>query len=285
MSVRFGTDGVRGVANAEITAEIALAIGRATARVFAARAAVVIGRDTRRSGPMLEAAVAAGVCAEGADAVLLGVVPTPAVAVGSARDGVPGVIISASHNPFADNGIKLFAPGGRKLTDAEQAEVEAAIADVLRRRRAAGLDRRRASARCATDARRRGRRATSRPSSPRSRAATWTGCAWSSTAPTVPPRTVAPAGAPRARAPRSRCCRADPDGTQHQRGCGSTHPAALQRAVVADGADVGIAFDGDADRLLAVDHTGALVDGDQIIAMCALDLRRTRAARPPTPWW
>ena len=131
MSVRFGTDGVRGVANSEITAEIALAIGRATALVFPSPR-VVIGRDTRRSGPMLEAAVAAGVASQGADAVTLGVVPTPAVALISARDRVPGVVISASHNSFEDNGIKVFAPGGLKLSDAEQARVEASVAAALR---------------------------------------------------------------------------------------------------------------------------------------------------------
>jgi phosphoglucosamine mutase len=130
MTVRFGTDGVRGVANQDITPEIALAIGRAAVRVFGS-ARVLVGRDTRRSGPLLEAAVAAGICAEGATAVLLGVVPTPAVAFGSERDGVVGVMISASHNPYADNGIKLFAPGGRKLNDVEQSEVEAVIADAL----------------------------------------------------------------------------------------------------------------------------------------------------------
>ena len=130
MHIRFGTDGVRGEANSALTVETALALGRAAARVFPT-SRVVIGRDTRRSGPMLELAVAAGVCAEGADAVLLGVVPTPAVAAVSAQEKITGVMISASHNPFYDNGIKLFAPGGRKLSDAEQAQVEAALEDLL----------------------------------------------------------------------------------------------------------------------------------------------------------
>src|SRR6516162_4251543 len=109
--MRFGTDGVRGVANAELTPEFALSLGRAAARVLGGDH-FLIGRDTRRSGPMLEAALAAGLCAEGRTVELLGVLPTPAVACLSALDGVGAAVISGSHNPYADNGIKLFAPGG-----------------------------------------------------------------------------------------------------------------------------------------------------------------------------
>ena len=125
---RFGTDGVRGLANDELTAELAVALGRAAARVLGGPRSVVIGRDTRRSGPMLEAAVAAGVCAEGADVRLARGGPHAGRGAAAARDGVPGIVISASHNPYADNGIKLFGPGGRKLTDAEQSAVEDAAA-------------------------------------------------------------------------------------------------------------------------------------------------------------
>src|SRR5690606_29384696 len=129
VSLSFGTDGVRGLANAELTPELALALGRATARVLGPTPSVVVGRDTRRSGPMLEAAFVAGLAAEGVDALLLGVAPTPAVAWVSADAGIPGAVVSASHNPFGDNGIKLFAAGGRKLTDEVEAAVEAAVAE------------------------------------------------------------------------------------------------------------------------------------------------------------
>ncbi len=264
---RFGTDGVRGLANVQITAELAVALGRATARVFPS-ATVVIGRDTRRSGPMLEAAVAAGVCAEGADARMAGVVPTPAVAAAAARDGVPGIVISASHNPFADNGLKVFAPGGRKLSDAEQSAIEEAIHeltspgahpgvtgagigttlvddDVLERYLddvAAVLDDRDLAGLhvvldCANGA--------------NSEAA---------------PRLFERLGA------RCSVIAAAPDGLNINEDCGSTHPAGCQDAVRAEGADAGIAFDGDADRVLAVGHDGSLIDGDRILAMAAVDL-------------
>src|SRR5690348_12429916 len=116
MPLRFGTDGVRGVANQDLTPEFTVALGRAAARVLEGRR-VVIGRDTRVSGSMLEAALAVGFAAEGVSVEALGVVPTPAVAYFAALEGVPGAMISASHNAFTDNGIKLFARGGRKLPD------------------------------------------------------------------------------------------------------------------------------------------------------------------------
>ncbi|MGH9093656.1 MAG: phosphoglucosamine mutase, partial [Acidimicrobiales bacterium] len=129
MTLRFGTDGLRGVAGRELTPELAQALGRAAGRRLGRPGgAWLIGRDTRRSGPMLQAALAAGLAAEGVDVVDVGVIPTPGVAALAAAYGTPAAMISASHNPFADNGIKLFATGGRKLTD----EVEAALeADLL----------------------------------------------------------------------------------------------------------------------------------------------------------
>src|ERR1700751_5615243 len=120
---RFGTDGVRGVANEELTAELALALGRPAARVPPAPV-FVVGRDTRRSGPMLQAAFSAGLAAEGADVADLGVIPTPGVASVAAARGVPGAMVSASHNPFPDNGIKLFSREGTKLPTDVEAEIE-----------------------------------------------------------------------------------------------------------------------------------------------------------------
>ena len=122
--MKFGTDGVRGRALEELTPELVLALGRAAGRVLGASTCVIV-RDTRESGPMLEAALASGLAAEGVEVVRLGVAPTPAAAWLSAADGVIAAVISASHNPYQDNGVKLFAPGGRKLTDDEETALEA----------------------------------------------------------------------------------------------------------------------------------------------------------------
>ncbi len=274
MTVRFGTDGVRGVAGRDLTPEIALAIGRAAVRAFGARR-VVIGRDTRRSGPLLEAAVAAGICAEGADAVLAGVVPTPAVAFAAERDQVVGVVISASHNQYADNGIKLFAPGGVKLSDEQQSAVEAEIDRALSPPSGPGasIDDAPTGERVGTlladvdlahdyaasiEGVTEGRRLDG--------LRVVVDCA-NGAASAIAPDVLADLGAEVV------VLFAEPDGTNINDGCGSTHPEELQRAVVEEGAHLGLAFDGDADRLLAVDERGRLVDGDQILALCATDLR------------
>ena len=278
--LKFGTDGVRGVANAELTPELAVALGRAAARVLAGQR-FAIGRDTRRSGPMLEAALCAGLASEGVDVVLLGVAPTPEVAWWAATENAPAAVVSASHNPFADNGIKLFTAGGRKLPDdvEERLELElqrqlgtvvsssgaavperpagaagaqpvgadvgavqsldahadygAAVAASLGGRRLDGV---RAVVDCANGA-----------------------------ASQVAPRVLAGLGVG------VEVIHAEPDGTNINAGCGSTHPGELAGEVVARGADVGVAFDGDADRVLLVDAAGALVDGDHIVAICAID--------------
>jgi phosphoglucosamine mutase len=268
VSLKFGTDGVRGVANAELTPELVLALGRAAARVLGA-GQWLTGRDTRRSGPLLQAALAAGLAAEGATVVDLGVVPTPAVAALGAERGLPGAVISASHNPFADNGVKLFGPGGGKLSD----ELEAALEAELPRLTAGGERESRTGPDVGT--------VTTDPA-----AIDWylahlleslagrqldglgvvVDCA-NGAASVVGPAALRAAGAD------VTVLHAEPDGTNINEGCGSTHPADLQHAVVSSGADVGLAFDGDSDRVLAVDGKGGLVDGDHLIALCALDLR------------
>jgi phosphoglucosamine mutase len=214
---------------------------------------------------MLEAAFVAGVTAAGVAARLLGVAPTPAVAWVAARDGIPGAVISASHNPFGDNGIKLFAPGGRKLSETEERAVEAAMAD------GAGVRAEGAAVGVATDV-------------------TDEVDAWvAALVATLGGRRLdglrvvldlAHGAASEVGAPALRSLGADvvvladrPDGTNINDRCGATHTEALQAAVVAEGADLGIALDGDADRCLAVDAGGALVDGDQILAVLALDRR------------
>jgi phosphoglucosamine mutase len=255
---------VRGIANRELTPELALALGRALGGRLAGGARVLIGRDTRRSGPMLEGALAAGLASAGADAVLLGVIPTPAVAeLVAGGDAVAGAVISASHNPFPDNGIKLFGGDGFKLADAEEAAVEEALDEPGERPEAAGLG--------AVEHWHEGRERYIAAMLER-RAVDLSGlslvvdCANGATAVTAPPvlerlgATVHAIGV-------------EPDGVNINEGVGSTHLELLARTVVARGADLGLAFDGDGDRVLAVDASGATVDGDQILAVCALDLR------------
>jgi phosphoglucosamine mutase len=275
--LKFGTDGVRGVANSELTPELALALGRAAARVLGGPR-FAVGRDTRRSGPLLEAALSAGLAAEGVDVVSLGVVPTPAVAWWSDSESAPAAMVSASHNPFGDNGIKLFSAGGRKLADDVEEALEAELARLLAEgpnggaaaptgagvgavTAAAGAIDGYAASVVASLA---GRRLDG--------LSAVVDCA-NGSASVVAPGVLRDLGVD------VQVVHAEPDGTNINHGCGSTHPEALAATVMSRGADVGIAFDGDADRVLLVDEAGAVVDGDQIIALCALD-RHDRGALP-----
>lgn len=279
--LKFGTDGVRGVANAELTPEFALALGRAAARVLGGDRCAV-GRDTRRSGPMLEAALAAGLASEGVDVVLLGVVPTPAVAWWSAAEGAPAAMVSASHNPFADNGIKLFAAGGRKLPDDVERRLEDELQRLVHRRPAdegaAGGDRPVPTGAAL------GRIAPAEGADAGYRAAVVASLAGrrldglravvdcaNGAASAVAPAVLRELGV------EVEVVHDRPDGTNINDGCGSTHVERLGPLVAERGADLGIAFDGDADRVLLVDGAGQVVDGDQIIAMCAID-RHERGA-------
>jgi phosphoglucosamine mutase len=271
LSLSFGTDGVRGVANTELTPELALALGRAAARVLGPASSVVVGRDTRRSGPLLESAFVAGLASAGVDALLLGVVPTPAVAWVSAVEEIPGAVVSASHNPFGDNGIKLFAPGGRKLTDEVEADIEEALTD--------GAGPRPTGA------------AVGSPVAGEARVGAWIDAVGA----TLGGRHLdglrvvvdcANGAASFVAGPLLGALGADvvtvndrPDGTNINHECGATHPAGLAAAVVEHGAALGLALDGDADRCIAVDAAGQVVDGDQILAVLALD-RRHRGVLP-----
>ena len=252
MALRFGTDGVRGVANAELTPELALVLGRAAARVLAADRAV-IGRDPRRSGPMIEGALAAGFASAGCTVDLVGVVPTPAVAHLSETGGGIGAVISASHNNFADNGIKLFAPGGRKLPD----DVEEAIETELERELAGDVGARPSGTGVGVI----------RPDNEGARVyvdhlvslfpdpGTLTGldialdCANGATS-AIAPEVFDRLGA------RVVVRAAAPDGSNINDRCGATHPEPLADAVRDGAFELGLAFDGDGDRLIAVDHTG-----------------------------
>ncbi len=268
MTLRFGTDGVRGVANAELTPELVVALGRAAARVLGG-GPFLVGRDTRISGPLLQAALSAGLATEGSDVIDLGVLPTPGVAWLSAADARPAAVISASHNPFPDNGVKFFSAGGRKLSDETEAALEAELDRLLAhpaaepRRTGAGLGRLLAGA---GHARYENALAASIGGRSLEGLSVVLDCA-NGAASQVAPAVLRALGAEVA------VLHDAPDGVNINAGCGSTHPEELQRAVVALRADAGLAFDGDADRVLAVDHTGALVDGDQLIAICAVDRR------------
>lgn len=279
MAGLFGTDGVRGVAGVDLTADLARSLALAAAGQLAdgvVRPLVVVGRDSRPSGPWLQDAVVDGLTTAGADVVLLGVIPTPAIARAVA-DGLPdidgrpsfGVVISASHNPAADNGIKLFGPGGLKLSDGVEAEIEArvlaptptptvgrgeviadfsghtswyaeALLDTLPRR----LDGLRVVVDCANGA-----------------------------ASTVASTVYSQAGVD------ATIINTDTYGDRINDGCGATHLEAIRAAVAEGGADVGIAHDGDADRCLAVTATGEIVDGDAILAILALDAQRRGALK------
>jgi len=267
--VKFGTDGVRGVANTDLTAAFALDLGRAAARVLGGKEAVV-GGDTRVSTAMLEAAFVAGLASEGVVVHRLGVVPTPAVAFEASRRDVMGAVISGSHNPFYDNGIKIFARGGTKLPDDVEERIErevlalpaptgepaqlhdaedspdyvSHVLESIEGRSLAGM-------RIVVDAA--------------------NGAAYE-----LAPRLFARGGADVI------AISVTPDGRNINDHCGATHTAALSETVVEHGADLGLALDGDADRLMAVDHEGRLVDGDHIMAICAGDLHRRGLLRDAT---
>ncbi|RCW46732.1 phosphoglucosamine mutase [Halopolyspora algeriensis] len=271
MSRLFGTDGVRGLANAELTPELALSVASSAAEVLyehgdARRRVALVGRDPRASGEMLEAAVTAGLTAAGADVLRVGVMPTPAVAhlVGE-MDADLGVVISASHNPMPDNGIKLFAAGGHKLPDAVEDEIAERLWQHGDRPTGAGVGR----VRDVPDAVQRyvDHLLVATPQ-PLDGLRVVVDCANGAAALTAP-EAYRRAGA------EVIALNAEPDGLNINDAVGSTHPEGLQAAVVEHGADLGIAHDGDADRCLAADASGTIVDGDQIMAILAVAMQES----------
>lgn len=273
MARLFGTDGVRGLANELLTPELALGVAKAAAAVLAphvegTRPVAVVGRDPRASGEMLSAAVTAGLTACGVDVIDVGVLPTPAVAFLTAEyDAALGVMISASHNPMPDNGIKIFAAGGHKLDDDVENRIESFIAGdrTFAQPTGAAIGR----VRPAVDAADRYITHVGGASSSRLDGLTVVVDCAHGAASVVAPAIYAAAGATVV------AINADPDGLNINDGCGSTHMDDLQKAVVEHGADLGIAHDGDADRCLAVDATGAIVDGDAIMAVLAVGMNES----------
>lgn len=263
----FGTDGVRGVANKELTNELALSIGKAAAKVLAGelgrKPTVMIGKDTRASGDMLEAALTAGLCSVGANVLAVGIVPTPAVAYLVERYGCDaGIMISASHNPCEYNGIKIFQSTGYKLDDAIEEEIEAIVLDNAEEipMKTGGEVGNRLYCKTAvkdyvdhvvstTDVRFDGMKIA-------------LDCANGSAS-------VCAKDIFTALGARCYMLSDTPDGENINLNCGSTHPEELMQFVKGNDLDLGLAFDGDADRMLAVDQNGELIDGDKIIAICA----------------
>ncbi|WP_432029043.1 phosphoglucosamine mutase [Streptomyces sp. 1222.5] len=281
----FGTDGVRGVANADLTAEMALGLSVAAAHVLAEagtfeghKPTAVVGRDPRASGEFLEAAVVAGLASAGVDVLLVGVLPTPAVAHLTGALGADlGVMLSASHNAMPDNGVKFFARGGHKLADDLEDRIEAVYeshrhGEPWQRPTGAGVGRVRTYGEgfeqyvthllSVLPNRLDGLKIVLDEAH--------------GAASGVSPEAFARAGAEVV------TIGAEPDGLNINAGCGSTHLDKLKAAVIEHGAHFGVAHDGDADRCLAVDHTGAEVDGDQILAVLALSMRERSALRADT---
>ena len=270
MARLFGTDGVRGVANEELTAELAFQLGRAGAYVLADqndKNSIVIGRDTRISGDMLEAALIAGICSVGVDVYKVGVIPTPAIAFLTRELGaVAGVVISASHNPVEDNGIKFFGPSGYKLSDDIESQIETLVVeggltypvpvagDLGRVYTIDDAVEKYVQFACGT------------VQTDLTGLKILVDCA-NGAAYKVAPQIYSRLGAeviPIFNIP---------DGVNINARCGSTHPEQLMKSVVEHRAHIGLAHDGDADRVLAVDADGNLVDGDQIMVACAKHLK------------
>lgn len=268
--MRFGTDGIRGRYPGEISEDVARRAGAAAAGVFAG-SRILVGRDTRESGPSLVRAFVEGATASGARCTDLGVAPTPAVAWLCGQDGCAGAVVTASHNPWKDNGVKLFAPGGTKLTDAQQESVQSLLD------RPSG--------------------ATGAPSSAddgSSMLATWAAhvidtvgrgsldgltvvvdCGHGALS-GVAPGVVAAMGATVV------AVNDEPDGRNINDGCGAAHPSRLGGLVRMHRADMGVSFDGDGDRVIAADHEGTIVDGDRVIALAAADLLHLGVLEPRT---
>ena len=257
--LRFGTDGVRGRAYEELLPDDIVRLAQAAAEVLNPSGPVVIGRDTRESSPDFAAALAAGFSVVGVPTIDLGVAPTPAVAWAAARNRSPGAMVSASHNPWHDNGVKLFGPEGLKLDNESQAALESTLDD---------SDRRTVTALGAPPRTSDGSKLLQDYQDAVADTVDFDGrhlsvvvdAAHGSATAVVP-------GPLQAHDVTVTVIKSSPSGRNINQRCGSTHPETVARAVRQQNADLGLAFDGDADRVLAVDHTGELVDGDQIIAI------------------
>jgi len=261
----FGTDGVRGVANGDLTPELVFRLGRAAAHVLSVDGArFLLGRDTRLSGPMLEAALVAAICSTGGTAIRAGIIPTPAAAYLARAVDAFGLAISASHNPVEDNGLKLFGADGFKLPDAVEEAIEATLARTdLRRPTGEGIG---TVEEMPDAAERYVEYVADLAVQSAAGLRVVVDCAYGAATSVALPlwehlgATVI-------------TINDTPDGARINVGCGSTSPGVVAQAVLEHGADVGFAHDGDADRVIAVDETGGVVDGDAIMGLCAMHLQ------------
>lgn len=267
----FGTDGARGVANTELTCELAMNIGRAAAMVLTEQSnkkpVVIIGKDTRLSSDMLEGAIISGLCSVGADVITLGVVPTPAVALLVKKyNADAGIMISASHNPYEFNGIKIFSGTGFKLPDTLEEEIEAIVLDNVKPYNIVSMDKL-GKVTVADNAVQEyiDHVVSTVPEKPQGLKVAFD-CSNGSSSRTA--KTIF-----EELGVECHMTHFEPNGININKDCGSTHIDALAEYVKSNGLDCGIAFDGDADRCLAVDENGELVDGDFIIAICTKDLK------------
>ena len=272
MGKLFGPDGIRGVVGENLTADMAFRVGQAVATVLkedkGSRPTVVIGKDTRVSSDMLEAALVAGICSVGGDVKPVGTIPTPAVAYLAVREKADaGIVISASHNPYEHNGIKVFSGEGYKLSDAVEERIEAHILSDAPMAQVTRGD----IGRChhGSEALRKEYIdfVASTIESDLSGLNILCDCANGASS------TTAPALFARFKA-KTDFIHTEPDGVNINNGCGSTHLEKLASAVVVGGYDIGVAFDGDADRCLLVDEKGQTIDGDKVMAVCATDMKR-----------
>jgi phosphoglucosamine mutase len=272
MGKLFGTDGIRGVANEyPMTPEMALKFGRAAGHHFGGtkRATILIGRDTRISGQMIEAAIAAGCCSIGVDVLIAGVIPTPGVAfLTRALGAAAGIVVSASHNPYFDNGIKVFDTDGFKLSDRVEAALAKSILDGDHATTAASI-REIGKIETLADGSERYKEFLKQCLPKNRRIENFkiaVDCANGATY-SLAPKLFSELGAD------VRALFTEPDGKNINNGCGSQHPQDLAEKVKEIGAHIGLAFDGDGDRLVAVDETGAILTGDQVLAICARYLK------------
>ena len=278
MGKLFGTDGIRGVANTyPITAEMAVKVGKAVAHYFKNKGpsnTIVIGKDTRLSGDMLVSAIASGVCAMGVNAIILGTFPTPGVAFLTRKTGsAAGIMISASHNPYEDNGIKVFDQNGFKPSVVQEAELEALIlekdADTISAARDTGIIEPLDSA---SDAYMRFLMDALPNDFSLNKMKIIMDCANGATH-HIAPKIFQHLGAD------VKCLFTDPDGKNINDQCGSQHPEKLSEMVIREKAAIGLAFDGDGDRLIAVDEKGTVLTGDQIMFVCANALKKQNALK------
>ena len=280
MSRLFGTDGVRGVANVDLTAELALNLAVSAAHVLADlgefqghRPTAVVGTDSRASGDFLEAAIVAGLTSAGVDVLRLGIIPTPGVAFLTSHTGADlGVMISASHNPMPDNGIKFFARGGVKLADAVENQIEARLNEEWQRPTGSDVGRAKFAFHLTDEYI---KHVVSTIPSAIGELRVVVDCA-NGAASFIAPEIYRRVGI---EVIEIHC---EPDGTNINLNCGSTHLESLKAAVKEHGADFGIAHDGDADRVLAIDHMGEVVDGDHILAILAITMHARNTLQKKT---